>query len=149
MSSEPPIVYIGVRSTGRHSYKLIKESGEYVINVPSSDQLQLVDYCGTVSGKDVDKFEVTGLTPVPASKVSAPLIAEFPINIECKVKQVVPLGSHDAFIAEVLAVHYNQEVLDEKGRPMLEKIKPIGYCLSEYREISNKLGFFGYSKTRV
>lgn len=146
INSEPPMVYISVRPAGRHSYGLIKDSFEYVINVPSAEQAGVVDYCGTVSGKEVNKFKATGLTPVPASRVKAPLIAECPINIECRVRQVLPLGSHDAFIAEVLAVHYNENVLDEKGRPDLDKIKPYGYCLNEYRLISDKIGSYGYSK---
>lgn len=146
MNSEPPVVYIGVRPVGRHSYRLIRESGEYVINLPSAGQAKVVDYCGTVSGKDVNKFKETGLTPVPASRVQAPLIAECPVNVECKVRQVLPLGTHDVFIADVLAVHFNEEVLNEKGRPDLDLIRPYGYCMSEYRLVSDKLGFYGYSK---
>lgn len=146
MNSEPPVVYVAVRSTGRHSHRLIKESGEYVINIPSVGQVKAVDYCGTVSGKDVNKFKETGLTPAPAAKVKAPLIAECPVNIECKVRQVIPLGSHEVFIGDVLAVHYNEDVLDEKGRPDLAKIKPYGYCFNEYRLLSEKLGSFGYSR---
>lgn len=146
MNSEPPVVYISVRPVGRHSHRLIKESGEYVINIPSAGQARVVDYCGTVSGKDVNKFKETGLTPAPASHVKAPLIAECPVNIECRVRQAISLGSHDVFIADVLAVHYNENVLDEKGRPDLDKIKPYGYCFNEYRVMSNKLGSYGYSK---
>ncbi|OPY56314.1 MAG: Flavoredoxin [Pelotomaculum sp. PtaU1.Bin035] len=146
MNSEPPVVYVGVRPEGRHSHRLIKESGEYVINIPSAAQARVVDYCGTVSGRHVDKFKETGLTPVPASHVKAPLIAECPVNLECKVRQVVSLGSHDVFIADVLAVHYSESVLNEKGRPDLDKIKPYGYCLNEYRLMSDKLGSFGYSR---
>lgn len=146
MNSEPPVVYISVRPQGRHSYKLIKESGEYVINFPTATQTRLVDYCGTVSGKDVDKFAQTGFTPVPAAYVKAPLIAECPVNLECRVKQVLPLGSHDVFIADVLAVHYNEDILNEKGRPDLDRIKPYGYCLSEYRQMTDRLGAHGYAK---
>lgn len=146
LNSEPPVVYISVRPAGRHSYSLIKESGEYVINIPSAGQAGVVDYCGTVSGKEVNKFKETGLTPVPASKVKAPLIAECPVNIECKVQQVLPLGSHHIFIADVLAVHYNENVLNEKGRPDMDKIRPYGYCINEYRAMSEKLGTFGYSR---
>jgi len=146
MNSEPPVVYVSVRSQGRYSYRLIKESGEYVINFPTAGQAKLVDYCGTVSGEQVDKFKETGLTPVPATYVKAPLIAECPVNLECKVRQVITLGSHDAFIADVLAVHYNEDILNEKGHPDLEKIRPYGYCLNEYRQMSDKLGSFGYSK---
>jgi Conserved protein/domain typically associated with flavoprotein oxygenases, DIM6/NTAB family len=148
LNSEPPVVYISVRPQNRHSHRLIKESGEFVINIPSSDQARLVDYCGTVSGKDTDKFEQTGLTPVPASRVKVPLIAECPVNIECRVRQVLPLGSHDVFMADVLAVHYNEEALDEKGRPDVNKISPYAYCLGEYRLMADKLGSHGYSKRK-
>ncbi|MDD4168970.1 MAG: flavin reductase family protein [Desulfotomaculaceae bacterium] len=146
MNSVPPVVYIGLRPEGRHSYRLIKDSGEYVINIPTAGQAKLVDYCGTVSGSKVNKFKETGLTPVPASHVKAPLIAECPVNLECKVRQVFSLGSHDVFIADVLAVHYNEDMLDEKGHPDMDKIKPYGYCGNEYRLMADKLGSFGYSK---
>jgi flavin reductase (DIM6/NTAB) family NADH-FMN oxidoreductase RutF len=146
MNSVPPVVYISVRPEGRHSYRLIKESGEYVINIPTAALAKQVDYCGTVSGSKVNKFKESGLTPVPASRVKAPLIAECPVNLECKVRQVLALGSHDAFIADVLAVHYNEDVLNEKGRPDMEKINPYGYFGSEYRKMADKLGFYGYSK---
>ncbi|HVJ47862.1 flavin reductase family protein [Desulfitobacterium sp.] len=145
MNSIPPVVYVGVNPL-RYSNHLIAEAGEYVINIPSADQVPAVDYCGLVSGRDVDKFEATGFTPVPAEHVQAPLIAECPVNIECKVRQVLHLESHDVFIADVLAVHYNEEVLDEKGRPDYQKIKPYGYCLGEYYGISDKLGSQGFSR---
>lgn len=146
LNSEPPVVYISVRPEGRHSYRLIKESGEFVINIPSTDQAKVVDYCGVVSGRDVDKFKETGLTPMPAAHVKAPLIAECPVNIECRVRQVIPLGSHDVFISDVLGLHFNENVLDENGRPDLDLIKPYGFCINEYRAIAGKLGFFGYGK---
>lgn len=146
MNSEPPVVYVSVRPVGRNSYRLIKESGEFVINIPSSDQVKVVDYCGTVSGRSNNKFRETGLTPLPAAHVKAPLIAECPVNVECRVKQVLPLGSHEVFIADVLAVHFNEDVLDEKGRPDIDKIKPYGYCIREYRAIAGKLGYHGFSK---
>lgn len=146
MNSEPPLVYISVRPVGRHSYRLIKESGEFVINIPSAGQASVVDYCGMVTGGKVNKFKETGLTPAPALHVKAPLIAECPVNVECRVKQVIPLGSHDVFIGEVLAVHYNKDVLDKKGRPDFEAMQPYGYCSGEYRLISKKIGYYGYSK---
>ncbi|MHB9094666.1 MAG: flavin reductase family protein [Eubacteriales bacterium] len=144
MNSTPPIVYIGVQPV-RYSHGIIKESGEYVINIPSADWAAGVDYCGTVSGRDVNKFDETGLTAVPSTYINPPLIKECPVNIECKVKQVISLGSHDAFIAEILAVHYDDNVFDENGRPDINKIKPYGFCMGEYRAISAKLGTFGYS----
>ncbi len=145
MNSDPPVVYVSIRP-GRHSHKLIKESGEFVINIPSVDQAGAADFCGMISGREVNKFEAAGFTQAPASRVKVPLIAECPANIECRVREVVSLGSHDVFMGDVLAVHYNEDVLDEKGRPDLDKIKPYGYCLREYRVISEKIGFHGFSK---
>jgi len=145
MNNIPPMVYIGVRPE-RYSHKMIRESGEYVINIPSVDWAEAVDYCGIVSGRDVNKFKEKGFTAVPAAHVKAPLIKECPVNIECKVQQVVSLGSHDIFIAEVLAVHYDENVLDENGIPDLDKIKPYAFCTGQYRAIADKLGTFGYSK---
>lgn len=144
MSSEPPTMYIGVRP-GRYSYDLIRQSGEYVINIPGAEQVKVVDYCGTVSGRNVDKFAATGLTPVPATRVKAPLVAECPVNIECKVTQTLNIGTHTVFVAEVLAVNYSQGILDEKGRPNLDKIRPFAFCSNEYRLLAEKLGHFGFS----
>ncbi|MHB1653051.1 MAG: flavin reductase family protein [Desulfitobacteriaceae bacterium] len=141
------IVYIGIGSKkGKLSQELISKSREYVINIPSVEQARIVDYCGMVSGHDVDKFKTTGLTPVPASQVKAPLIAECPVNMECRVRQILPLDNHDIFIADVLAVHYNDDVLDAKGRPDLDRIKPLAFCANEYRTLATKVGTFGYSK---
>jgi flavin reductase (DIM6/NTAB) family NADH-FMN oxidoreductase RutF len=147
MNSEPPILYIGVNPI-RCSNKLIKESGEFVVNIPSVDLAKQVDYCGQVSGENADKFMDTGLTAVPASLVKAPLIGECPVNIECRVRETLCLGSHDAFIADILAVHYDEEVLDEKGRPDISLIKPYGYSLGEYRVLAEKIGSFGFSKKK-
>ena len=147
LNSEPPMLYISLNPV-RHSHKLIKESGEFVINIPSVSQVEVVDYCGLVSGRDVNKFLETGLTPYSATYVKAPLIAECPVNLECNVKNVIFLGSHDVFISEILAIHYNEDVLDSHARPDIDKIQPFGYCLREYRSISEKLGSFGYSKKK-
>lgn len=145
MNSVPPVVYIGVNPV-RYSHQLIAESGEYVINIPSTDQVAAVDYCGVVSGRNGDKFEATGFTPLPAEHVKAPLIAECPVNMECKVREVLHLESHDVFVADVLAVHYNEEILDEKGRPDYQKIKPYGYCLGDYYGLGDKIGSQGLSR---
>ena len=145
LNSEPPMIYISVNPI-RHSHKMIKESGEYVINIPSASQVKIVDYCGVISGRDTNKFLETGLTPTPAFHVKAPLIAECPVNIECRIKNVIFLGSHDVFISEILAIHYNEDVLDSNEQPDLNKIQPYGYCLREYRSLSENLGSYGYSK---
>ncbi len=144
INSVPPTVYVSVQPV-RHSHGIIKGAGEYVINIPSADIAKQVDYCGITSGRDIDKFAETGLTPVTASQVKAPLIKECPVNIECKIKHTLNLGSHDAFIAEVVAVHYDENILDANGRPDMEKIKPYGYCQGEYRTIAERIGTFGYS----
>ena len=145
MNSQPPMVYIGVNPL-RHSHHLIKEAGEFVINVPAVAMAEVVDYCGLVSGRNVDKFLETGLTPVPATYVQAPLIQECPINLECRVTQVVVLKSHDVFIAEVLAVHYNEDVLNDQGKPDLTKIHPYAYFGHEYWEVGPRVGSHGFSR---
>lgn len=145
MNSVPPVVYIGVNPL-RYSHQLISESGEYVINIPTAEQVAAVDYCGLTSGRAEDKFNATGFTPVPATHVKAPLIAECPVNMECKVRQVLHLESHDVFMADVLAVHFNEEILDEKGRPDYQKIKPYGYCLGEYHGLGDIIGAQGLSR---
>ncbi len=131
INSEPPMVYVSV-NTSRHSHKLIKESGQYAINIPSAEQSKELKYCGTVSGRDVDKFKNTGLTPVPATNVQAPLIKECPVNLECQVRQVVSLGSHDAFIGEILAVHVNEDILDTQGKIDYSLAKPVVFCGGQY-----------------
>lgn len=113
--SKPPTIVAGIRPE-RHSYKLVKEAGEFVLNIPSSEQIEGTEFAGTKSGRDFDKFTEGGFSPEPAAKVNAPMIKECPINIECKTTQIVPLGAHHLFIAEVIAVHIDESVLDEKGR---------------------------------
>ena len=102
--TNPPMVSISVRPE-RYSYPILKETGEFVINLTTKELAFATDYCGVKSGRDVDKFKEMGLTPIPASEVKAPMIKESPVNIECKVRQILPLGSHDMFLADVVAVH--------------------------------------------
>lgn len=144
LSSKPPLVYISLRPS-RYTYSIIKASGEYCINIPSENLYKEVDYCGVVSGRNTDKFKETGLTPLPSNLINAPLIKECPVNMECRVKDVLPLGSHDMFIAEVLTVHYNENVLKENGKPDIGKIKPLSLCLREYRSVAKRLGVYGLS----
>ena len=146
-SYDPPMVYIAVHPA-RYSNSILKESMEYVINIPSDNLAKLTDYCGIVSGKNVDKFEATGLTPVPANKVKAPLIEECAVNIECKVKDILNYGSHDIFVGEIVAVHYDEDAINEEGTPDVEKIRPYGYSFGEYRSMGAKLGVAGYSKSK-
>ena len=113
--SNPPSVAVGIRSS-RYSYKLIEDAGEFVVNIPDVSLLEATEFCGTKSGLHYDKFAECKLTPIPASKVNAPLIKECPINMECKTTEIVKVGVHDLFIAEVLAVHMDESTLDENGR---------------------------------
>jgi len=113
--SKPPMIVVGIRPE-RHSYNLVKDAGEFVLNIPSSDQIEGTEFAGTKSGRDYDKFTEGGFTSEPAAKVNAPMVKECPINIECKTTQIIPLGSHDLFVAEVVAVHVNESTLNEKGR---------------------------------
>lgn len=113
--SKPPTIVAGIRPE-RHSYEMVKKAQEFVLNIPSTSHLEGTTFAGTKSGRDFDKFAECGFTPVPASKVSAPMIKECPINIECKTTQIIPLGAHHLFIAEVVAVHIDESALDEGGR---------------------------------
>ena len=142
--TNPPMVSISVRPE-RHSYHMIEESGEFVINLTTKDLVYATDYCGVKSGRDVNKWEVLGLTPIAGQVVKAPLIEESPVNIECKVTQVEKLGSHHMFMAEVVAVQVNDKYMDEKNSFHLSNANPIVYSHGEYYLLGEKLGKFGYS----
>lgn len=142
--SDPPMVSISVRKE-RHSYDIIKKSGEFVINLTTEALVKETDYCGVRSGSKVDKFAETGLTAVPGTRVNAPLIAEAPVNLECRVTEVKELGSHDMFLAEVVAVHADEAYMDEQGRFDLSLAKPIVYSHGTYYCLGKPLGTFGYS----
>ncbi len=143
--SDPPMLYISVRP-GRHSYQVLKETGEFVINLTTKDLAHATDWCGVRSGRQYNKFEEMKLTPGKSSKISAPTIDEAPINIECKVVDVKPLGTHDMFIAEVVNVQADEKYMDEKtGAFNLHKAKPICYSHGHYFEVGKRLGKFGYS----
>ncbi|MBQ9926491.1 MAG: flavin reductase family protein [Lachnospiraceae bacterium] len=142
--SDPAMVSISVRPE-RYSYHMIEETGEYVINLTTEKLTYATDYCGVKSGRDVDKFKEMKLTPVAADKVSAPLLAESPVNIECKVKEIIKLGTHDMFLAEVVAVHADEAYMDEKGKFSLTKAHPMVYSHGTYFSLGKELGTFGYS----
>lgn len=142
--SDPPMVSISVRPE-RYSYHMIKETGEFVINLTTEELAYATDYCGVKSGKDVDKFKKMKLTPIPADIVKAPMIEESPVNIECVVKEIKKLGTHDMFIAQVVAVHADEKYMDGKKRFHLEKAKPIVYMHGKYMSLGKILGTFGYS----
>lgn len=142
--TNPPMVSISVRPE-RYSYHMIDETGEFVINLTTEKLVYATDYCGVRSGKDVDKFKELHLTPEKAEHVSAPLIGESPVNIECRVVKKETPGSHHIFLAEVKAVHVDDAYMDQKGRFALEKTDPIVYVHGQYYSLGKLLGTFGYS----
>lgn len=142
--SDPAMVSISVRPE-RYSYHMLKETGEFVINLTTEELLEATDYCGVASGRDVNKWEKMNLTPIPSEKVSVPAVAESPINIECKVTEVKELGTHHMFIAEVVNVRADEKYMDEKGKFHLEQSKPIAYSHGTYFSLGEELGKFGYS----
>lgn len=142
--SDPAMVSVSIRKE-RYSYDMIKNSREFVINLVTKDLVRKADYCGVKSGRDVDKFKEIKLTPVKAKLVSAPLIGESPVNIECRVKDIIPLGSHDMFLAEVVSVAVNKQLMDKSGRFHLNKAGLIVYSHGEYYGLGELLGRFGYS----
>ncbi len=142
--SDPPMVSISVRPE-RYSHAILKETGEFVINLTTRDLCFATDYCGVKSGRDVDKFKEMHLTALPASVVKAPLIGESPVNLECRVTEVKSLGSHDMFMAEVVAVQADEKYMDEKHKFHLEWADPITYLHGTYYTCGDRLGSFGYS----
>mgnify|MGYP000806667222 CR=1 FL=1 len=142
--TNPPMVSISVRPS-RYSYEIIEKTGEFVINLTTRDLAFATDYCGVKSGRDVDNFKELGLHISPASEVSAPLLDESPVNIECRVTQVLRLGTHDMFVAKVVSVHADEKYMDENGKFSLEKADPIAYSHGTYYTLGEKLGTFGYS----
>ena len=142
--TNPPMVSISVRPS-RFSYDMLRKTGEFVINLTTEKLAYATDYCGVKSGRDVDKFKELGLHISPASEVSAPLLDESPVNIECRVTQVLRLGTHDMFVAKVVSVHADEKYMDENGKFSLEKADPIAYSHGTYYTLGEKLGTFGYS----
>ena len=144
INSSPAMTYVSIRPE-RWSHHLIAESGEFVINVTTEALVRAADFCGVRSGKDTDKFEEMKLTALPASKVSAPVIAQSPISLECKVTEVKHLGSHDMFIAEIVAIDVEDKYIDEDGKLDLRKAGIMFYSHGEYFAQGKKIGQMGYS----
>ncbi len=142
--SDPAMCYISVRPE-RHSYDIIRRTGEFVINLTTEALARATDWCGVKSGKDVNKWREMGLTPVPATVVNAPLIEESPVSIECRVKRILPLGTHDMFIAEVVNVVVDEQYLDEKGKFDMVRAGLMAYSHGEYFTLGKSLGHFGWS----
>ena len=143
--TNPPMCYISVRPE-RHSYEILKRNMEFVINLTNKDLAYATDWCGVRSGRDYNKFEEMHLTPGKATVVSAPIIEESPLNIECRVKEIIALGSHHMFIAEVVNVRADKKWLNEDtGKFMLAETNPLVYVHGGYYELGEKIGKFGWS----
>ncbi len=147
INSQPPKTYISVRPE-RYSYELIEKTGEFTINLPTKKLVRAVDFCGVRSGRDMNKFEKCGITPVPASEVSAPIIEEVPISLECRVFDRVHYGTHDMFLADIVAVDADDAYIDKDGKLDLSKAELIAYAHGEYYVLGERLGKFGYSVRR-
>lgn len=142
--TNPPMLSISVRPE-RHSYNMIKESGEFVVNLTTEELVFACDYCGVKSGRDVDKFKKLNLTPLKMEHVNAPGISESPVNIECKVREIKELGSHHMFIADVVGVTVDDKHMDEKNKFHINETGLVMYSHGEYFAMGEKLGKFGYS----
>ena len=144
LASTPPKTYVSIRPS-RHSYGMLKEGGEFVINLPSSKLAYEVDFVGIYTGAKMDKFEKCHLTKKKSEKVAPPTIAECPIALECRVCQVVPMGSHDVFIADILSVSCDESIIDADGRMCFEKADLLAYAHGDYIQLGKKIGSFGFA----
>ncbi len=144
INSDPPMCYISVRP-GRYSYDIIKKNMAFVINLTTEELVRVTDFNGVKSGRKVDKFAQGRLTPIKATKVAAPIIAECPVNIECKVTHIIPLGTHDMFMAEIVAVHVDEHLIDDKNHLRLDKANLLAYSHGFYYVLGKNKGRFGFS----
>ncbi len=145
LCTKPPVLSISVRPE-RLSYEYIKETMEFVVNLPTASMVKAVDYCGVKSGKTVDKIKEMNFNLVESTNINVPYIKECPVNIECRVREIMSLGTHDVFIADVLGSHVDESLIDEKGKIHFEEANLISYCHGEYYPLPKKsLGSFGFS----
>ncbi|MBR2339721.1 MAG: flavin reductase family protein [Clostridia bacterium] len=147
LSTVPPKTYISVRPE-RFSYQMIKESGEFVINLPSADLVRAVDFCGMYTGAKVNKIEKCKFTLEEPSKVSVPIIGECPIALECRVEKIVPLGSHDMFVADIVSVSVDERLLNRDGKMEIERANLLAYAHGDYFALGKRLGCFGFSSMK-
>ena len=147
VNSEPPMIGLSIRPE-RYSHDCVKRSKEFVVNLPSAEMVRKVDACGVLSGRETDKFAAMGWKPVPAQKVKPPLIDECPVQMECQVKEMISLGSHDLFLGEIVALHVKEEIQKEKGRIDITKALPLVFCpgASEYWSLEKCIGHYGFTK---
>lgn len=144
INSNPPMTYISVRPE-RHSYDIIKNSGEFVINLANENLAKACDWCGVKSGRDTDKFSEMKLTKIKATKINTPIIGEAPLSLECKVKDIIKLGSHDMFLAEIVGIDVDKNLIDENGKLCLKKANLLAYSHGTYFTLGKALGTFGFS----
>lgn len=144
LNTIPPKTYISVRPS-RHSYGIIKEKGEFIINLTPASLVKEADFCGIYTGKKVNKFDRCKFTKIKGTQVDCPMIEESPLNIECRVTDIVPLGSHDMFVADILCVNVDETLLDENGKLCLERANLSAFAHGEYFELGKKIGSFGFS----
>lgn len=144
LNTIPPKTYISVRPS-RHSYALIRESGEFVINLTNTSLVRAADYCGVYTGKKVNKFQTCKLKVEPASAVSCPILSDSPLSLECRVTDVISLGSHDMFLADIVAIDVDESLVDEQGKLHIERAGLVAYAHGGYFELGKKLGDFGFS----
>lgn len=145
--SDPPMTYISLKPQ-RYSYGIIRDSGEFVINLTTEDTAAQADFCGVRSGRDVDKFKYAGFTPEKAKIVKCPAIKESPVNIECRVRDIIELGSHHMFIAQVVSVSVDERYIDKSGRFNFERCRPVCYSHGQYCGLKKPLGNFGFSVSK-
>lgn len=144
INSEPPMTYVSIRPS-RLSHDIISQTKEFVINLPTVNMVTAVDFCGVKSGRDVNKFEETGLTPIASSNIAAPQILQCPVSVECKVVDIKKLGSHDMFVAEIVSVDVEDNFIDEAGKFWMEKTGLLAFAHGHYFSLGRNLGGFGFS----
>lgn len=140
----PPMTYISIRPE-RYSYEMIKTSGEFVINLTDKNLIRAADWCGARTGTKYDKFAEMNLTKEAVSQLACPAIAQSPLNLECRVKDIIRLGSHDMFLAEIVAINVEEKLIDETGRLRLDQAYLAAFAHGEYFELGKKLGSFGFA----
>ena len=144
INSDPPMTYVSIRPE-RHSYKIIKESGEFVINLVPRSLVRAADFCGVRTGAKMDKFKKLKLTAAEGETIKAPIIDESPICLECKVTESKLLGTHEMFLAEITAVRVEEQYIDKDGKLRMDTARLTAYCHGEYFDLGKKLGSFGFS----
>ncbi len=144
--SGPPKLHISIRPE-RHSHRMVSDSRCFTVNLPTLGMLEQVDLCGNISGRHCDKWKLANLTPVPGSVVEAPIVAQCPINYECVVENVLPLGTHDVFVGRIVAEHADCNILSHEGKLDLSRLQPVIYMLGEYWSIGSNVGRYGFSRS--